>query len=293
MGTDPSVAPGIRSGDLLPGGPESRYPGTMASRAKMIVGALASVGITFGAYCSPLIVGAILAIFSNHQAEAEPEPGADVVEYMASMSLTPFPDPTLRALEVTEELLAPPKRENDPVAPKLETKAKTAPVEPVRGVQGTPVAAGAGAPSAESGSNEVSGGKVRGPTQDGEGSVAQECLPPNPEIHQVTSVRWRVAESLVSYYVNHLRAAEKLADTRWVEGKQGSVFGFRVLRVRCGNDLYQMGFRGGDTVLAVNGEPITSTSQAISAYMKVRNDKKIKVKLRRRGKEMEYEYILY
>lgn len=265
----------------------------MASTLRLIAGASVSVGITFGAYCSPLIVGAILAIFADERRPARAEPGEEVVEYMASMSLTPFPDPSARALEVTEELLAPPSRHNQPAAKPSESKAKTAPVKAVSGVKGTPVASGEPTSTDRAGSNQVSGGKVRGPTQDGEGSVAQECLPPNPEIHQVTSVRWRVSQELIDYYINHLRAAEKLADTRWVEGKSGSVFGFRVLRVRCGNDLYQLGFRGGDTVIAVNGEPITSTAQAVSAYMKVRNDKRVKVKLKRRGQEMEYEYVLY
>ena len=44
-----------------------------------------------------------------------------------------------------------------------------------------------------------------------------------------------------------------------------------MLQMRCGDDLYQRGFRGGDAVLSVNEEPVTSLCQAVEAYRKLRN----------------------
>ncbi|MCK6524570.1 hypothetical protein L6R49_24455 [Myxococcota bacterium] len=53
-----------------------------------------------------------------------------------------------------------------------------------------------------------------------------------------------------------------------------------------------LGFRGGDAVLSVNEEPVTSISQAVEAYRKLRNKKKLRVKIRRNKKELVLEYTL-
>ena len=63
--------------------------------------------------------------------------------------------------------------------------------------------------------------------------------------------------------------------------------------MRCGNDLYQLGFRGGDVVLAVNGETVTSVAQAIGAYRRLRKEKVLEVTIRRNQVERVLKYTLY
>lgn len=211
--------------------------------------------------------------------------------YMASMSLTPYPEPSEEVREVSEALLEPPA----PYKNKSDTPSKKqteAPPPEATSDKGKPVPVPEAAPP--SGSDAIaSGGKVQGPTQDGDGRRKQECLPANPEIIRVSATRVRVKQELVDYYTTHLLKAQDLAETWWQKGKSGEVVGFRVTRVRCGNDLYQLGFRGGDVVLAVNDEPVTSTGQAISAYRKLRDKRKLKVDIRRNGQPITLEFILY
>jgi len=221
--------------------------------------------------------------------EAE-RPAERTATYMASMSLIPFPDPDREVREVTEELLETPGREGDAEAEEgseapLEANAEEGEQQPPK--EGTPK------PTEEQVDELRSGGKSRGPTQDGEGDTPQDCLPDNPDIEALGENAYRVKQELVDYYVNHLREAAKMADTFWQKGKGGEVIGFRVRRVRCGNDLYQLGFRGADVVLAVNGETVTSIPQAIGAYRRLRKEKVLRVRIRRNKQERVLRYELY
>ena len=218
------------------------------------------------------------------------EPQAErTVEYMASMSLIPFPDASEEVREITDELL----QEPGPTKGAESDEAGTDNPLEATSDEGTP-APKQGTPTLTAEDEEAvrSGGKSTGPTQDGDGDKAQECLPDNPDIEAMGEDRYRVKQEVVDYYVNHLNQAEELAVTYWQQGKEGEIIGFRIRRVRCGNDLYQLGFRGGDVIIAVNDEPVATTAQIIKAYMKVRNKKKLTVTLRRNKKERTFRYTL-
>lgn len=212
-----------------------------------------------------------------------------VVEYMASMSLTPYPDPSAEVKELSAELLEPPSNFKS-TTKETPQKPTEAPPPAATSAKGRPVPV-VEAPPPSGSDAERSGGKVRGPTQDGEGRKKQDCLPDNPAITRVSSTRARVKQELVDYYTSHLIEAQSLANTHWLK-KDGENYGFRILRVRCGNDLYQLGFRGGDAVIAVNDEPITSLPQAIRAYQKLRSKKRLRVDIRRNNKPMTLEFVL-
>lgn len=244
-------------------------------------------------YFGPFL-GAVITLRVADELDIE-APERPAVEYLASMSMIPFPDPSAEVLETTKELMEPPKK------PKSEAKPEEtgAPAEVEDSPGGTPVPKAKSEPKTASGDREGdeepaerSGGLVEGPTQDGTGRKKQECLEPNPDIQQVSATRFRLKEEIVDYYVNHLNEADKLATVYWNKGPDGEIDGFRIRRVRCGNDLYTAGFRGGDVVLAVNGESITSVPQAIKAYLKLRTKKKLTIKIRRRKEELELTYVL-
>ena len=220
------------------------------------------------------------------------QPAERTATYMASMSLIPFPDADAEVLEVTEELMEPPSSAES--ATDGESEGTETPLEQNSDAGDAPTE---GKPKATPTADDVeqvkSGGKTKGPTQDGDGSKAQECLPDNPDIQVGRKAStWRVKRDLVDHYTGHLREAATLADTYWQRGKEGEIVGFRVKRIRCGNDLYQMGFRGNDVVRSVNGETVTSIPQAIKAYRKLRNDKKLTVVIRRNKQEMTLNYVL-
>ena len=87
----------------------------MRNRLKAIFYALLSILISVSAYLVPMLV-ALLSTMVDGDFEVDTPPEERAVEYMASMSLTPFPDPSERVREVTETLEKPPKA--------LETEAK-------------------------------------------------------------------------------------------------------------------------------------------------------------------------
>lgn len=266
---------------------------SLMRRLKAAVQAVLAFVLTASAYLGPFIMAVLATKIPDFALFEEEEPA---VRYMASMSLTPFPDPTAEVIDLTEELLEPPPSMKEKPQPKQEKKEApdeaAAPVDAQEG-PGTPIKQGARTEKEPvTGQGARSGGKVVGPTQDGEGSRAQECLPPNPDISKVDDYKYTVKRSLIDYYIDHMRKADDLAYTSWVEGKDGEVKGFRVARIRCGNDLYQAGFRGGDVVLEINGEEVTSTAQAVKAYMKLRSANVLKVKIRRRKQIYELTFRL-
>lgn len=219
------------------------------------------------------------------------KPSERTVHYMASMSLIPFPDANEEVREVTEELLEPPGKSSTDSS---QDEGSETPLE-ANTDEGTQEAPNKGAPQPTEAQIErmTTGGKTKGPTQDGDGDKAQECLPENPDIQDEGDGTYRVKQELVDYYVNHLREAALLGDTFWQKGKGGEIIGFRVLRIRCGNDLHQMGFRARDVVIAVNAETVTSIPQAIGAYRRLRKEKVLRVRIRRNKEEQVLKYRLY
>ncbi|MCB9742249.1 MAG: PDZ domain-containing protein [Alphaproteobacteria bacterium] len=274
----------------------SRSTRRLKRRVKAVFQAVLAFTLTASAYLGPFVM-AVLATKIPDIALFEKEEPA--VRYMASMSLTPFPDPTAEVVELTEELLEPPPRMKPKEKPQEKQEERKAPEEasaPVDAQEGpgTPIKQGAQSkkdPVPQT-SGERSGGKSFGPTQDGTGKKAQDCLPDNPDITKVDNYTYRVKRDLIDYYVNHLKKAETLATTLWVETKTGEITGFKVTKVRCGNDLYQLGFRPGDVVLEVNGAPVTSAKEAIAAYLELRNANVLKVRLRRRKQMYELTFRL-
>ena len=213
------------------------------------------------------------------------------VEYMASMSLIPFPDASEEVREVTDELMQAPGP-TEGTEDEGETEGTEQPLEQTSD-DGPPTRTGRRKVTEEVEDGVKSGGLNQGATQDGDGAEAQDCLPDNPKIKNMGNNRYRVPRELVDRYVNDLKAAEQLATTYWQLGKEGDIIGFRVRRVRCGNDLYQAGFRGGDVVIAVNEEPVATTAQIVKAYFKLRRKNKLTILIRRNRKERELKYTLY
>ena len=141
------------------------------------------------------------------------------------------------------------------------------------------------------GAGVAEGGVLGAADQEGGKGQAQKCLPENEDIKPVSANKWRVKRSMVDYYVNHLSAAQKLGWTSWVE-VNGDRRGFRVRRIRCGNDLHQLGFRNKDVITHVNDVPVTSLGEAVQAYLKLRKKNVLVVTIKRRGVARRHTYKL-
>ncbi|MEC7946362.1 MAG: hypothetical protein VX265_02275 [Myxococcota bacterium] len=111
----------------------------------------------------------------------------------------------------------------------------------------------------------------------------KRCLDPDPRIVAQGGDRFRIERDLVDSYTSDLKQAARLAWVGWHRDAAGDIQGFRVRRIRCGSVLHQAGFRNGDVVHAVNGKPVTSIPQALSAYRKLRKKRILNVEIKRRG----------
>lgn len=115
---------------------------------------------------------------------------------------------------------------------------------------------------------------------------ARKCLDQEPGIVKTGSNRYTVERSVIAPYASPQKA-EELAWTAWHTDDLGAVDGFVVKRMRCGSLLRQAGFKNGDVVLAVNGNPITTLFQGFNTWRKVRKDETFRVKVQRKSGEVE------
>lgn len=66
----------------------------------------------------------------------------------------------------------------------------------------------------------------------------------------------------------------------------GEVDGFRVLGIRRGSLLEQIGLRNGDVLHAINSQPLTSVGDALAAYANLKSATRFEVALTRRGQPL-------
>lgn len=107
-----------------------------------------------------------------------------------------------------------------------------------------------------------------------QGKRRKACLEPVSGISETGAWRYDVERDLLDNYTGNLRQASTLALTSW-HRSDGEIDGFRVKKVRCGSPLHQLGFRNGDVVHSVNGKPVTSTTQALMAFRKLRRNDRL------------------
>ena len=115
---------------------------------------------------------------------------------------------------------------------------------------------------------------------------SRKCLEHDPGIVKTGSNRYTVDRSVIAPYASPQKA-EELAWTAWHTDDQGEVDGFVVKRMRCGSLLRQAGFKNGDVVLAVNGNPITTLLQGFNTWRKVRKSDTFRVKVQRKSGKVE------
>jgi len=68
--------------------------------------------------------------------------------------------------------------------------------------------------------------------------------------------------------------------------------GFLVSSIKPGSLLAKMGLRNGDTIVGVNGEPVTSAQQAMDFYKSLVEGKKIALEIKRRGQQETLQIVV-
>ena len=124
------------------------------------------------------------------------------------------------------------------------------------------------------------------------GKRKRNCEDESDSIAQIGSNHYKVERELVDYYAGDMSEAMKLAVVHWAR-EDGEVVGFKVRRIKCGSVLHQAGFRNGDVIHSINGRPVRTIPQALSAYRKLRKKRRLEVVLTRKtGEALSLRYKL-
>lgn len=123
-------------------------------------------------------------------------------------------------------------------------------------------------------------------------TTSRECEPERADIFMVSETAYRIEDQAIAYYAEHPKEAEKLAATWWAKDDEGERRGFKLGRIKCGSILDQVGFKSGDIIEAVNGREIQSYSEAVTAFMGLRNRKVLWVQVERRGEPVRLDFHL-
>lgn len=101
---------------------------------------------------------------------------------------------------------------------------------------------------------------------------------------------WWIERDIVEYYASHMKELQKLGAV-WTHKTDGKPDGFKVGLSRC-SLLKQGGLKSGDLVHDINGRRIHNILQAIGAYIALRDESVLHVRISRKGEPMVLSYHL-
>ncbi|MDP2305664.1 MAG: hypothetical protein Q8P18_06525 [Pseudomonadota bacterium] len=120
--------------------------------------------------------------------------------------------------------------------------------------------------------------------------------PPCPEssqsIARVAEAAWYIDRDLIEYYATHMGELQKLGSV-WTHRDKATneLDGFRVALSRC-SVLREGGLKSGDIVHDINGRRIHSVLQAIGAYIALRKEPELYVRITRKGEPTVLAYTI-
>jgi membrane-associated protease RseP (regulator of RpoE activity) len=102
------------------------------------------------------------------------------------------------------------------------------------------------------------------------------------------------------YQIKASALARALGNLRWLPGaarvapdvRDGKPFGFRIVWVKPGGPIAQLGLRNGDILVSVNGLDITTPDHALEAYGKLKAARRLVLGIVRDGQRATLEYVI-
>ncbi|MSP56656.1 MAG: hypothetical protein EXR69_13805 [Myxococcales bacterium] len=142
------------------------------------------------------------------------------------------------------------------------------------------------AAESKKGDSTSHGAKAKNPRK-----VPKPCPEPVADIEQLGPAEWFVQRALIEYYADHIPEIDKLGSV-WVHrGADGKPDGFRIGLPRC-TVLRQGGIKSGDIVHDINGIKINNVLQAVSAYIRLRKEPLLHLRVTRKKESMMLNYHL-
>lgn len=76
------------------------------------------------------------------------------------------------------------------------------------------------------------------------------------------------------------------------QNRDGKTVGLKLFGIRSKSPFATLGFKNGDTVMAIDGQPMTNPDEALKVYAGLKNAKKVEVTIERRGQTSKIVYRL-
>jgi hypothetical protein len=119
------------------------------------------------------------------------------------------------------------------------------------------------------------------------------CAETHEGVVAVSETEFRVDRATVDAYAGDLERASQLAWVGWSRDASGEIQGFVVRRMGCSSILRYAGLRNGDVIHTINGQRITTVSQALKAYVQLRDKRVLRLQVTRSdGTSLQLKYRL-
>lgn len=122
------------------------------------------------------------------------------------------------------------------------------------------------------------------------GAKPAAATPVSNEVQQVAPNKFELKRSDVLKYTTDMASVLQQAAMAPRRNANGEIECFKFLSIQPGSIYTQLGFQNGDCIKAVDGQAVTSPSQAMDMYNALKNSNNIKLKVERDGRDNEYDY---
>lgn len=113
-----------------------------------------------------------------------------------------------------------------------------------------------------------------------------------PQVAQTAPNKFEISRAEVMKQMADLPTFLNTAAMQPNRKANGEVDGFKFIAIQPGSAISQLGFRAGDVIKSVNGEPVTSPAQAMELYQQFRSATNVKLGVNRDGKDQEFDYTV-
>lgn len=102
--------------------------------------------------------------------------------------------------------------------------------------------------------------------------------------------KWEVNRTDVTRLTQNLQGLLKLARVEPNRGPGGQIEGFRFQWIKPDSPFEKLGFKVGDVIMGVDGEPINDPRSAMEAYQAFKNSSEVRLDIVRNGKRETFTY---
>lgn len=124
--------------------------------------------------------------------------------------------------------------------------------------------------------------------------VSKPVATSDNEVQKDGEFRFRITRDDLSKYTSDLANIIKQARMvpNLVPGSGGKVDGFRFVSIQPDSIFARLGFKPGDIIKGVNGEPVSSPTQAMELYQSLKNSDSVNLSVNRDGRDEVFDYTI-